>query len=156
MITVNISDEQPPHYIRFYIIIICCTWNICPRAVEQASQATTRENLSSGYPTNQSLWLNRLDRKLKLFRTRQVQGWFFSKSRQQSCWWDCVDAQAGLGLYCYNSPGWFSQSRSNCYMCHLTMAHIRKQDAKFDYRAIWEFRQNCNLCSLFKAFSVNI
>ena len=26
----------------------------------------------------------------------------------------------------------FSQSRSNCYMCHLTMTHIRKQDAKFD------------------------
>ena len=30
----------------------------------------------------------------------------------------------------------FSQSRSNCYMCHLTMTHIRKQDAKFDYREI--------------------
>ena len=28
----------------------------------------------------------------------------------------------------------FSQSRSNCYMCHLTMTHIRKQDAKFDFR----------------------
>ena len=47
-----------------------------------------------------------------------------------------MDAQAGLGLDCYKSPDWFSQSRSNCYMCHLTMAHIRKQDAKFDYRAI--------------------
>ena len=46
-----------------------------------------------------------------------------------------MDAQAGLGLYCYKSPDWFSQSRSNCYMCHLTMAHIRRQDAKFDYRA---------------------
>ena len=44
-------------------IIICCTWNICPRAVEQATQATTRENLSSGFPTkrvsNHSLRLNR-------------------------------------------------------------------------------------------------
>ena len=30
----------------------------------------------------------------------------------------------------------FSQSRSNCFMCHLTMTHIRKQDAKFDYREI--------------------
>ena len=29
-------------------IIIYCTCNICPRAVEQATQATTRENLSSG------------------------------------------------------------------------------------------------------------
>ena len=46
-----------------------------------------------------------------------------------------MDAQAGLGLYCYKSPDWFSQSRSNCYMCNFTMAHIRKQDAKFDYRA---------------------
>ena len=25
---------------------------------------------------------------------------------------------------------------SDCYMCHLTMTHIRKQDAKFDYREI--------------------
>ena len=39
-------------------------------------------------------------------------------------------------VHCYKSPDWFSQSRSNCYMCHLTMTHIRKQDAKFDYRAI--------------------
>ena len=52
-------------------IIICCTWNIRPRAVGQATQATTRENLSSGFPTkrvsNQSLRLNRLDRKLIFF-----------------------------------------------------------------------------------------
>ena len=60
------------------------------------------------------------------------------------------------GPYCYKSLDWFSHSQSNCYMCHLTMAHIRKQDAKFDYRAILEFRLNCNLCSLFKPFSVNI
>ena len=61
---VNISDDQPPHY--FFDIIICCTCNMCPRAVEQATQATTRENLSSGFPTkrilNQSLRLNRLAR----------------------------------------------------------------------------------------------
>ena len=61
---VNISDEQPPHY--FFNIIISCTCNMCPRAVEQATQATTRENLSSGFPTkrvlNQSLRLNRLAR----------------------------------------------------------------------------------------------
>ena len=30
----------------------------------------------------------------------------------------------------------FSQSRSNCYIRHLTMTHIRKQDAKLDYREI--------------------
>ena len=61
---VNISDEQPPHY--FFNIIICCTCNMCPRAVEQATQATTRENLASGFPTkrvlNKSLRLNRLAR----------------------------------------------------------------------------------------------
>ena len=61
---VNISDEQPPH--NLFNIIICCTCNMCPRAVEQATQATTRENLSSGFPTkrvfNQSLRLNRLAR----------------------------------------------------------------------------------------------
>ena len=55
VIPVNISDEQPPHY--FFNIIICCTCNMCPRAVEQATQATTRENLSSGFPTKR---LNRL------------------------------------------------------------------------------------------------
>ena len=56
-------------------ITICCTCNTCPRAVEQATQATTRENLSSGSPTNrvtnQSLRLNRLARKLK-FCLQQV------------------------------------------------------------------------------------
>ena len=55
-------------------IIICCTWNIYPRAVEQATQATTRENLSSGFETkrvsNQSLLLNRLEWKLNFFRSR--------------------------------------------------------------------------------------
>ena len=44
---VIISDEQPPHH--FFNIIICCTCNMCPRAVEQATQATMRENLSSGF-----------------------------------------------------------------------------------------------------------
>ena len=47
---------------------------MCPRAVEQATQATTRENLSSGFPTkrvlNQSLWLNRL-----------AKNWNFSRSK---------------------------------------------------------------------------
>ena len=47
-------------------LVICCTCNMCPRAVEQATQATTRENLSSGFPTkrvsNQSLRPYRLAR----------------------------------------------------------------------------------------------
>ena len=53
MTPVNNSDEQPPHY--FFNIIICCTCNMCPRAVEKATHATTRENLSSGFPTNRVL-----------------------------------------------------------------------------------------------------
>ena len=47
-----------------------------------------------------------------------------------------MDAQAGLGLNYYKSMDRFSQSRSNCSMCHLTMTYIRKQDATFDYREI--------------------
>ena len=72
MTLVNISDEQAVYYfILFFVhylfnIIICCTCNMCPRAVEQATQATTQENLSSGFPTkrvlNQSVRLNRLAR----------------------------------------------------------------------------------------------
>ena len=38
---VNIFDEQPPHF--FLNIIICCTCNMCPRAVEQATQARKRK-----------------------------------------------------------------------------------------------------------------
>ena len=44
----------------------------------------------------------------------------------------------------------FSQSRSNCYMYHLTMTHIRKQNAKYDNT------DRIVICNLFKAFSVNI
>ena len=47
---------------------------MCPRAVEQATQATMRENLSSGFPTkrvlNQSLRLNRLARNLNFSRSK--------------------------------------------------------------------------------------
>ena len=47
---------------------------MCPRAVEQATQATMRENLSSGFPTkrvlNQSLRLNRLARILNFSRSK--------------------------------------------------------------------------------------
>ena len=73
---VNISDEKLPLY--FLNIVICCTCNIYPGAVEQATEiyeATTRENLSSGFLTervsNQSPQLNRLARKLKL-RSKRV------------------------------------------------------------------------------------
>ena len=47
---------------------------MCPRAVEQATQATTRENLSPGFPTkqvlNQSLRLNRLARNQNFSRSK--------------------------------------------------------------------------------------
>ena len=47
---------------------------MCPRAVEQATRATTRENLSSGFPTkrvlNQSLRLNRLARNYSRIKCR--------------------------------------------------------------------------------------
>ena len=47
---------------------------MCTRAVEQATQATTRENLSSGFPTkrilNQSLRLNRLARNRNFSRSK--------------------------------------------------------------------------------------
>ena len=70
---VNLTDEQPPHYF-FLNIIICCTCNMCARAVEQATQATTRENLSSGFPTkrvlNQSLRLKRLARNWNFSRSK--------------------------------------------------------------------------------------
>ena len=62
---VNISEEKLPLY--FLNIIICCTCNIYPGAVEQATEiyeATTRENQSSGFlserVSNQSPQLNRL------------------------------------------------------------------------------------------------
>ena len=73
---VNISDEKLPLYLLN--IIICCTCNIYPGGVEQATEiyeATTRENLSFGFPTervsNQSPQLNRLARTLKL-RSKRV------------------------------------------------------------------------------------
>ena len=59
-----------------------------------------------GFPTkrvlNQSLRLNRLARNwISLVASVDL---IHLKSRQQSCWWDCADAQAGLRLYCYKSP----------------------------------------------------
>ena len=100
-------------------IIICCTCNICPRAVKQATQAPTGENLSSGNPTkrvsNQSLRLNRLARKLildmillknqttkLLMRLRGCTGW-------------------SAPLLLQITEDRVSQTQSNCYMCHFTM-----------------------------------
>ena len=131
-------------------IIICCTWSICPRTVEQATQATTREKLSSGIPTkrvsNQSLRPNRLARKLildmillkkqttkLLMRLRGCTGW-------SAPWLLQITGDR------------FSQSRSNCYMCHFTM---NAEKIRCEIWLSWNMiTQNCNLRSLFKAFAV--
>ena len=127
------------HWLNF--VIICCTLCIYPRAVEQATQATTRENLYSGFLTvrvsNQSLRLNRLERKLIFFLHEASLGINLLKKQTTK-----------LLMILHGCAGWsgplllqitedrVSQSLSNCYMCHLTMTHIRTQDAKFDYREI--------------------
>ena len=91
---------------------------MCPRAAKQATQARTRENLSSGFPTkqvlNQSLQLNRLARN-----------WNFSRSK---CIYDsskklttkllmrlrgCAAWSAPLLLQITEDR--FLQSQSNCY-----------------------------------------
>ena len=122
-------------------IIICCTWNICPRAVEQATQATTRENLSSGFLTklvsNQSLRLNRLDRKLIFFAPRKSRDDSSQKPDNK-----VTDETARMRRLVWafivtNHRTVFSVAVQLLYhMCHLTMTHIREQDAKFDYREI--------------------
>ena len=58
-------------------IIICCTCNICPRAVEQATQATTRENLSSGSPTN------RVTQTSLFCLTGWLENWNFARSKSR-------------------------------------------------------------------------
>ena len=77
---------------------------MCPRAVEQATQATTRENLSSGFPTkrvlNQSLRLNRLARNLNFSRSKCR----YDSSKKADNKVAVETAQAGLRLYCYKSP----------------------------------------------------
>ena len=83
---------------------------MCPRAVEQAIQATTQENLSSGLLTNQSLRLNRL-----------AKNWTFSRSK---CRYDSskkavnkvADETARMRrLVCAFIVTIHLQSRFNCY-----------------------------------------
>ena len=85
-------------------IIICCTCHMCPRVVDQATQVTTREYLSSGFPTkrvlNQSLWLNRLTRNLNFSRSKCR----YDSSKKADNKVAVKTAQAGLRLYCYKSP----------------------------------------------------
>ena len=106
---------------------------LCPRAVEQATQAMTRENLSSGFPTkqvsNHSLRLNRLDRKLNFFLHEASLGMILLKRQTTK-----------LPMRLRGCAGWsgplllqITRQVFSVTMCHLTMAHIRKQDAKFDY-----------------------
>ena len=139
-------------------IIICCTCNICPGAFEQATQATTREKLSSGSTTkwvsNQSLQPNRLARKLK-FCSQQVEIWFFSKRRQQSCWWDCANAQAGLRIYCDKLPKTGFLSRGPIAICVILPWTIKKYDAKFCYREI-SFYDNSDRIVIYAVSSTHL
>ena len=73
---------------------------MCPRAVKQATQATTRENLSSGFPTKR-VSKCRYDSSKKqttmlLMRLRGCAGW-------------------SARLLLQITEDRFSQSRSNCY-----------------------------------------
>ena len=119
--------------IIFFNIFICCTCNTCPRAVEQATPATTRENLSSGFPTkrvlNQSLRLNRLARY-----------WNFSRSK---CRYDSSKkADNNVADETARCAGWSAplllqiiedrclQSPSNCYPWTL------RKHGKYDYSDI--------------------
>ena len=107
-------------------IFVCCVSlflkYMCPRAVEQATQVTTRENLSSGFPTkrvlNQSLRLNMLARN-----------WFFSRRK---CRYDSSKKHTTkLLMRLRGYAGWsaplllqitedrFLQSPSNCYQWTL-------------------------------------
>ena len=74
---------------------------MCPRAVEQATQATTRENLSSGFPTkrvlNQSLRLNRLARNLNVSRSKCR----YDSSKKADN--KVADETVRMRLYCYKS-----------------------------------------------------
>ena len=104
--------------IIFFNIIICCTCNMCPRAVEQATQATTRKNLSSGFPTkrvlNKSLRLNRLAKNWKFSRSK----FSYDSSKKQTTKLlmrlrGCADWSAHLLFQITEDR--FSQSQSNCY-----------------------------------------
>ena len=91
---------------------------MCPRAVEQATQATTRENLSSGLPTKRVF-----NRSLRPYRL--ARNWNFSRSK---CRYDSSKKQTTTllmrlrGCAVWSAPlllqiteDMFLQSRSNCY-----------------------------------------
>ena len=130
-IPVNISDEQPP------LILV----SVALEVFEQATQATTRENLSCGFPTkrvsNQSFrLLNRLARKLIFFARGKSRDDSSQKADNKVA--DDIAWMRRLvwAFIVTNHRNRFSQSGSHFYMCHLTMTKIRKQDAKYGYREI--------------------
>ena len=138
---------QPPHY--FLNIIICCTCNMCPRAVEQETQTTSRENLSSGFPTklvlNQSLRLNRLARN-----------WNFSRSK---CRYDSSKKQTTkLLMRLRGGAGWSAPLLLQMYKSPKTGLCSRGPiaiHARLESMGNYDnSRHNCNLHSLFKAFAV--
>ena len=85
--------------------------------------------------SNQSLRLNRLERKWIFFSHEASLGMILLKKQTTKLLMILRGCAGWSGpLLLQITEDRFSQSRSNCYMCHLTMTHIRKQDAKFDYR----------------------
>ena len=141
MIPGNISDEQPPHYILFLILLSVALDVFVLELSSKQQRATTRENLSSGFPrkqvSNQSLQLNRLDMKIDFFSHEASLGIILLKKQTTKLLMILRGCAGWSGpLLLQITEDRFSQLRSNCYMCHLTSTHIRKQDAKFDYREI--------------------
>ena len=112
-------------------IIICCTWNICPRPVEQATQATTQENPSPGFPTKASLKpvpsAKKARLKIEMFSQEASLGTILIKKQTTKLLMRLRGCAGWSGPLLLQIPDRFSQSQSNCYICHLTMTHIRNK-----------------------------
>ena len=117
---INKSDEQPPHYICFNIII-CCTCNICPRAVQHRPRRKKKCLLGVRQSESQT---SLLARKLK-FCSQHVHMILLKKQTTKLLMRlrGCASWSAPLLLQITQDR--FSQSRSNCYiyiycnMCHF-------------------------------------
>ena len=116
------------HWLCFLILL-----SVALDVFVKATQATTRENLFSGFPTKRVS-----NQSLRLTDSHEAGLGIILLKKQTTKLLMILRGCAGWSgpLLLQITEDRFSQSRSNCYMCHLTMTHIRKQDAKFDYREI--------------------
>ena len=135
MISGNISDEQPPHHIILFLILLSVALDVFVLKLSSKQHRPRPEKTCLlGFPTkrvsNQSLWLNRLDRKLIFFSHKASLGFILLKKQTTKLLMRLRRCAGWSGpLLLQITENRFSQLRSNCYMCHLTMTHIRKQDA---------------------------